>query len=174
MRSLRFLILAGLVWLPARTTTLQHLTLEEMAVKSTDIVRGHVQRGKALWHGSQLFTHYLVFVSDRWKGTGGPVVDLALQGGVADGLRQVWAGTPELQAGRDYVLFLQRTPSGLNLIIGLSQGLFEVDTKAGQAVQASTNEAIVNRKGAEMAAAPLRMNVAELRRCVQRAVAEVR
>src|SRR5579863_8976218 len=122
MRSLQFVILAGLVCLPARPSTLQHLSLSDMALQSTEIVRGHVQRGKPAWHGSQLFTHYLVYVSDRWKGTVGPVVDLAVQGGVLDGKRQTWAGTPDLVEGRDYVLFLWRSRSGLNLIIGLSQG----------------------------------------------------
>jgi hypothetical protein len=174
MRSLQFLILAGLVCLPARASTLQHLSLKDMAVQSTDIVRGHVQRGKPAWHGSQLFTHYMVFVSDRWKGTGGPVVDLALQGGALDGLRQTWAGTPDLDEGREYVFFLWRSPSGLNLIIGLSQGLFEVHSPSEEAVQASSKEAIVDHSGTATTAAPVRMKLAEMRKYVQRAVAEVR
>ena len=173
MRSLRSLVLTGLVCLPAWTSTLQQLTLKDMAIKSTDIVRGHVQRGKPAWHGSQLFTHYLVFVHDRWKGTGVPVVDVAVQGGVLDGLRQVWAGTPDLADGHEYVLFLWHSPSGLNLILGLSQGLFEVNP-AAEAVQASSKEAMVNRSGADVTPAPLRMKLAEMRKYVQRAVAEVR
>ena len=174
MRSLQFLILVGLVCLPARTATLQHLNLKDMALQSTDIVRGHVQLGKAAWHGSQLFTHYLVFVSDRWKGTGGPVVDLAVQGGVLDGLRQTWAGTPDLVDGHEYVLFLWHSPSGLNLIIGLSQGLFAVNSPGEEAVQTSSTEAMVDRSGAGMTAAPVRMKLAEMRKYVQRVVTEGR
>jgi hypothetical protein len=174
MRGWQFLILAGLVCLPARTSTLQHLSLKDMALQSTDIVRGHVQRGKPAWHGSLLFTHYLVFVSDRWKGTGGPVVDLAVQGGVLDGLRQTWAGTPNLVDGREYVLFLWRSHSGLNLIIGLSQGLFAVDTHDEDAVQASTGDAMVDGAGAGVTATPVRMKLTEMRKYVERAIAEAR
>jgi hypothetical protein len=116
----------------------------------------------------------MVFVSDRWKGTGGPVVDLALQGGAIDGLRQTWPGTPELEEGREYVLFLWHSPSGLNLIIGLSQGLFEVNGPAEEAVQASSKEAMVDGSGAQTTAAPVRMKLAEMRKYVQRAVVEVR
>jgi hypothetical protein len=172
MRSLQFLILVCLVWVPARTSTLQHLTLKDMALQSTEIVRGHVQRGKPAWHGSQLFTHYLVSVTDRWKGAGGPVVDLSVQGGVLDGLRQTWAGTPSLADGHEYVLFLWRSPSGLNLVIGLSQGLFAVNSPAEEALQSSTTEAMVDQAGAEMTAAPMRMKLTEMRNYVQRVLAE--
>jgi hypothetical protein len=172
MRSLQVLMLVAFVCLPARTSTLQQLSLKDMALQSTDIVRGHVQRGKPAWHGAQLFTHYLVFVGDRWKGTGGPVVDLAVQGGVLDGLRQTWAGTPDLVDGREYVLFLWRSPSGLNLIIGLSQGLFVVNSPGEEAVQTSTTEAMVDRTGAGVTAVPVRMKVAEMRKYVQRVVVE--
>ena len=174
MRSLQFLILAGFLCLPARTSTLQHLSLKDMALKSTDIVRGHVQRGKPAWHGSQIFTHYLVFVGERWKGTGGPVVDLAVQGGALDGLRQTCAGAPELADGREYVLFLWRSPSGLNLIIGLSQGLFEVNSPGEEGVQASSTEVMLNSSGAGMTAAPVRMKLADMRKYVQRVVTEGR
>jgi hypothetical protein len=145
-----------------------------MALQATDIVRGRVQRGKPAWRGSQLYTHYLVFVSDRWKGTGGPVVDLAVQGGVLDGLRQTWAGAPDLVDGKDYVLFLWRSPSGLNLIIGLSQGLFAVNSPGDEGLQASTAEVMVDGSGAGMTPAPVRMKLAEMRRYVQRAIAEGR
>jgi hypothetical protein len=174
MRSLQFLIFAGLVCLPVRSSTLQHLSLKEMALQSTEVVRGHVQRGKSAWHGSQLFTHYLVFVDDRWKGSGGPVVDMAVQGGVVDCQRQTAAGAPELADGGEYVLFLWRSPSGLNLIIGMSQGLFVVNSPGEEAVQASTTEIMLDHSGAGVRAAPVRMKLADMRKYVQRAVVEGR
>jgi hypothetical protein len=174
MRSLQFLILAGVVCALASASTLQHLTLKDMALQSSDIVRGHVQRGKTAWHGSQLFTHYTVFVSDRWKGAGGPAMDLALAGGVLDGRRQTWAGTPDLTEGREYVLFLWHSPSGLNLIIGLSQGLFAVNTESAEALQTSTSEPMVDGSGAAMTADPVRMSLAEMRKYVRQTIAEGR
>jgi len=174
MRCLQFLVLVGVVCALASASTLQHLTLKEMALQSTDVVRGHVQRGKTAWHGSQIFTHYSVFVSDRWKGNGGQVMDLALAGGVLDGRRQTWAGTPDLVEGREYVLFLWHSPSGLNLIIGLSQGLFAVDTANSDALQASTSEPMVDGSGAVMTADPMRMSLGEMHNYVKQAIAEGR
>jgi hypothetical protein len=174
MRSLQFLILVGVVCASASASTLQHLSLKDMALQSTDIVRGHVQRGKTVWHGSQLFTHYTVFVSDRWKGNGSQMMDLALAGGVLDGRRQTWAGTPDLVEGREYVLFLWHSPSGLNLIIGLSQGLFAVDTANSDALQTSTSEPMVDGSGAAMTADPVRMSLAEMRRYVRQTIMEGR
>ena len=49
-------------------------------------------------------------------------------------LQQAVAGSPGLQAGNEYVLFIWTAPSGSNYIVGLSQGLFEVHTNASGAV----------------------------------------
>jgi hypothetical protein len=49
-------------------------------------------------------------------------------------MRQTVAGAPELKANQEYVFFVWTSPSGVNYIIGLSQGLFEVHTSASGAV----------------------------------------
>ena len=44
------------------------------------------------------------------------------------------AGAPTLRAGREYVLFLWTSRSGLTQLMGMSQGLFSVErTTAGDA-----------------------------------------
>ena len=171
MRSLVAFVLAGLSSLPAGAATLQRLSLDEMAVQSTEIVRGRVQRSGAGLHGSMVYTHYSVFVSDRWKGTGGRVVDVALQGGEAAGIKQSFDGVPELADGQEYVLFLWRSRSGLNLIMGLSQGLFAVTGSSAKAValQTAPGERMVGAPGAS--GEPVRMSVAEMRKRVQVAAA---
>jgi len=174
MRSLQILILAAVVCATAQATTLQHLTLKDMALRSTEIVRGRVQLGRTERCGPMICTHYTVQVEDRWKGLGGAVVDMAVQGGVMNGLREVGEGTPELIDGREYVLFLWHSTLGVNLILGLSQGLFAVDANSGKAVQAATTGHLVDSAGVGADADPVRMNVAEMRRYVERVIAEGR
>jgi ketol-acid reductoisomerase len=93
---------------------------------------------------------------------------------VLDGRRQTWAGTADLVEGREYVLFLWHSPSGLNLIIGLSQGLFAVDAANSDALQASTSEPMVDGSGAVMTADPMRMSLGEMHNYVKQAIAEGR
>jgi hypothetical protein len=174
MRSLQILIVAAVVCATARATTLQHLTLKDMALQSTEIVRGHVQRGKTERCGPMFCTHYAVLVEDRWKGSGGAVVDMAVQGGVLNGLREVVEGAPELANGQEYVLFLWHSSLGTNLILGLSQGLFAVDAQSGEAVQSATTGHMVDGSGAGVGPDPVRMNLAEMRKYVQRVIAEGR
>jgi len=172
MRSLQILILAAVVCATARATTLQHLTLKDMALRSTEIVRGHVQHSTTERCGPMICTHYLIQVEDRWKGSGGAVVDMAVQGGVLNGLREVWEGTPELKEGQEYVLFLWHSSLGTNLILGLSQGLFAVDAHSGEAMQTMITAHLVESSGAGPNA--VRMNLAQMRKYVQRVIAEGR
>ena len=116
----------------------------------------------------------MVLVEDRWKGTGGVVEDMAVQGGVLNGMREVWEGTPELVDGQDYLLFLWHSSLGTNLILGLSQGLFAVDAHAQEAVQAATTGHMVNDSGSEVTRGAVRMNLAQMRKYVQRVIAEGR
>ncbi len=148
---------------------------ERMALQSTEIVRGHVQRGKPAWHGSQ-FSRIILCSSatdgkelaDRWW-------MWPCRAACSTDSRQTWAGTPDLVEGHDYILFLWRSRSGLNLIIGLSQGLFVVKQPGEEVVQASTTELpcwIDPAPGVKPA--PVRMKVADMRKYVQQVVAEAR
>lgn len=174
MRSLQILTLAAVACACARATTIRHLTLKDMALRSTEIVRGHVQLGRTEKCGPMICTHYLVLVEDRWKGSGGAVVDMAVQGGVLNGLREVWEGTPELRVGQDYVLFLWHSSLGTNLILGLSQGLFAVDAQNDEAVQSAATAHVVDSSGGGAGSDSVRMNVAQMRKYVQRVIAEGR
>jgi len=174
MRSLQFLMVAAAVCSAARATTLQHLTVKDMALRSTQVVRGYVQHDRTGTCGPMVCTHYRVVVSDWWKGSGGHVVDIAVQGGVLNGMRETWEGTPELVDGQEYVLFLWHSSLGTNLILGLSQGLFTVDQRAGEAVQSAATGHVVESSGAGVNPDPVRMNLAQMRKYVQRVVAEAR
>jgi hypothetical protein len=138
MRRIAFFAVLALslaILLPA--ATLQKLTLGDMSRKSTAIVRARVLSSYAQQHGSIIYTHYRIQVSEWWKGSGAAALDVVVPGGLAGGLRQTISGAPQLLAGGDQVFFLWTGSSGLTHIIGLSQGLFKVQRDASGEVTAT-------------------------------------
>ena len=80
---------------------------------------------------STIYTHYAVQVEERWKGNSAAQMDVAVPGGTVQNLRQTFPGAPRLNQGSEYVLFLWTSPRGLTQVIGLSQGLINVQVDAG-------------------------------------------
>ncbi len=100
--------------------------MNDLIAKSTAIVRGTVQGSYTAFSGPVIFTHYRVQVAERWKGSAGATVDVAVPGGVAGGMRQTYSGAPQFQPGDQCVLFLWTGKSGMTQIMGFSQGAFAV------------------------------------------------
>lgn len=109
----------------AQATTLQQLSLDDMIRQSTAIVHAKVTGSSSAFRGRTIYTHYQLQVEENLSGTLA-TAEVAVPGGVANGLRQIAAGAPALVSGQDYVLFLWTSSSGLTQIMGLSQGLFLV------------------------------------------------
>ena len=110
------------------STTLEKLALDDMILKSTEIVRGRVSSVSSLRRGALILTQVRVSVLERWKGPEASTVDVYLHGGTFQGLRQTFSGTPDLLEGSEYVLFLWAGKSGNRQIIGLSQGVLDIQT----------------------------------------------
>jgi hypothetical protein len=110
--------------LPA--ATLERLSLDEMISKSTAIVRGKVLSSYTASSGPVIYTHYRIQVSETLKGPAGSSVEIQLPGGVANNLRQSFAGVPQFHAGDEFVFFLWTGKSGATQVLGLTQGLFSV------------------------------------------------
>ena len=130
----RLLCLLALAATTVFSTTLEKLALDDMIVKSTEIVRGRVSSISSLRRGALILTQARVTVSERWKGPEASSVDVFLHGGTFQGLRQTFSGTPELREGSEYVFFLWAGKSGNRQIIGLSQGVLDIqvtDAKTG-------------------------------------------
>ncbi len=121
--TLSGLALSGL---RGNAATLERLTLDQMSDKATAIVCGRVVSSQAVLQNGSIYTHYVVQVMDRWKGSERQTEEVVLPGGVAGGLRQNFAGVPTLENGKQYVLFLWAGSSGRMQLLGLTQGLFEV------------------------------------------------
>jgi len=161
-------LLATLGTLPG--STLRQLNLDDMIRQSTMIVRGTVQLANSVYHGSVIFSHYTVQVTEIYKGSVSSQIDFGVPGGSLNGAIQRVAGAPVLSTGQDYVLFLWTSKSGLTQIIGLSQGLFVVTTNAsGQLMvtRAASAERMVNAAGLPVTDSNIQLLLSELRGRIQ-------
>ena len=156
----------------ASAATLQYLTLDEMTAQATAVVRGTIVASHTTTRGPVIYTLYTMQVSERIKGGTARTIDIAVPGGVANGIRQTFAGAPALETGGEYVVFTWQSKSGLNLIMGLSQGLFTVSEGSGGAEasvsQSGTSELVLNSRGQEITTTPLRLSIGQLRDQVKR------
>jgi hypothetical protein len=89
--------------------TLVQLSLSDMIGQSTAIEHAKVVTSWAAFSGPVIYTHYQLQVSERWKGSA--ITEIVVYGGVANGIRQAYAGAPQLNPGDDYVFFLQQSRS---------------------------------------------------------------
>jgi len=155
------------------SATLEKLTVEEMAQKSTLIVRGRVTGCAGELQRSIIYTACAVAVTERWKGQSGSQVRFLIPGGRASGLVQTFTGTPKMNSGGEYVLFLWAGKSGVNQVIGMSQGVFDLQSDSkGQAVvtRSATSERMVDKSGLEIQDEDVRIGVGELRQRVRHAL----
>jgi hypothetical protein len=150
---------------PMQGSTLQQLSLNDMILKSTAIVSGTIQPTYTAFRGAMVYSHYQVTVADIYKGAPKRTWDLAVPGGVANGMRQDFAGVPTLASGQKYFLFLWTSKSGLTQVIGLSQGLFNVTTDAsGQTYvsRGATSETMVNASGQVVTDSSIQMTLSDM------------
>jgi hypothetical protein len=160
-------------------STLQRLSLNDLIVKSTMIVRGTFQPGTSVaLRGSLIYTHYQLSVTTTYKGapgqTPGQIIDVAVPGGGLNGMQQPVAGAPTLVPGKDYVIFLWTSKTGLTQVIGLSQGLFNVSTNAQGQVMVSRGAAtatMLDSAGNSVADSDIQMPLAQLVNAIQAALA---
>lgn len=158
-------VLGWLVSTGAWATTLEPLTVDEMIQKSTAIVRGTVTSMGAQQRGSIIYQQVQIKVLERFKGSGGGVVDVLVPGGALNGVRQTFSGTPQLLPGVEYVFFLWTGPRGSTQIVGLAQGVLnlKLDAKGDAQVQRA---AITEGVGASIDA--IAMSLESLRIRIQR------
>lgn len=169
----KMLITAGLIltsFAALQASTLLQLTLNDMIQQSTSIVRGKAQVSYVSQKGSVVYTHYKIQVSSTFKGAPVADLDLAMMGGVNNGVRQMFAGAPELVNGQEYVLFLWTSKSGLTQIIGLSQGLFKVmPGSSGQLMmtRSAATELMLNGSGQVVTDSDFQMPLGTLQTRIQ-------
>ena len=173
MRVVAIFVFLAFAGIPASATILQQLTLDEMAQKSTSIVRARVTGSSEVARGGDVFTIYKFETLETFK-SGRPAREVAVPGGIAGGMRQVVAGAPTLHAGREYVLFLWTSRSGLTQLMGMSQGLFRVERTTTGDLRASRDaagEQMLDAAGHAVRNETLSMPLTELKSRVSQALA---
>lgn len=173
MRVVAISVFLASVGIPAGAAILQQLTLDDMARKSTSIIRARVTGSSQVVRSGDVFTIYKFETLETWK-SGRAAQEVAVPGGVAGGMRQVVAGAPTLRAGREYVLFLWTSRSGLTQLMGMSQGLFSVERTASgdrQASRAAAGEQMLDSAGRVVRDEVLSMPLTELKAKVSKALA---
>ncbi len=100
---------------------------------------------------------------------------MVVPGGKANGLRQSFAGAPELTEGAEYLLFLWTGKSGLTHVIGLSQGALSLsrDSKGDIVVARSASNAAMldTRTGKQVADTAILMSLGEMKDRIARTLA---
>lgn len=155
-------------------TTLQKLTLPEMAQKSTAVVRARVKTSAGVLRGADVYTVYQLEPVEIWKApAAGAPRAVAVPGGVAGGLRQPVDGAPALVEGHEYVFFLWTSRTGLTQLIGLSQGLFDVRAVGGVPTvwRGAASERMLDAGGQPVRDEAVSMKLAELKTQVAKALA---
>ena len=159
----------------AQSATLEYLSSDAMIDKSTAIVRARVLGSGARQHGPLVYTHFTVQVLERLKGTGAERLDIVVPGGAVGGLRQTFAGAPQMVKDGEYLLFLWTGTSGLTHVLGFSQGVYQVSLdgsgEAFAARPASAEVMLDPDSGRMIADQSVRLRLSDLRsRVAARAV----
>lgn len=118
-----------------RAATLEQLSLDEMVVQSTAIVRAKAAGSHSIRDGALIYTIVELDVLEQWKGEPAARCEVALPGGRVGGFSQHFGGVPVLEPGQEFVAFLWTGPSGRTQLLGLSQGFFEIARDARGQVQ---------------------------------------
>lgn len=128
MRLLPLILSLAAAVAPLGASTIERLDMDEMIAKSTAIVRARAVDTYSATSGRMVYTVTRVSVLEQWKGPEAAEIEVAVPGGTYGGLRQTFSGAPELEPGKEYVLFLWTGTNGITQVIGLSQGVFTVET----------------------------------------------
>ena len=182
MRSLSYLLAAvalvvSLLVLGGTTlyaTTLQRLTTDDMVAQSTSIIRAKVTGSRSQAIGHDVYTYYQIQITDTLKAGATVVKEVAVPGGVAGNIRQIAIGSPVLNIGGDYVIFVWTGKSGMSQVIGLSQGLFAVGTNsAGLTVlsRPAISDQMLDRQGKPVADQAVTMTLSDLKTAIQKSQA---
>jgi hypothetical protein len=137
---------------PASAATLEQLTMEQMSQSATSIVRASIAGSYTSVSANTVYTHYTLRTIEAWKGV--PASEVMVPGGVAGNVRQVFPGVPELKIGAEYVLFLWKSSTGITHLVGLTQGLFEVERQqdgSALATRAKIGEMMLDSTGHKVA-----------------------
>jgi len=118
----------------ATATTLQKLTLQDLAKQSVGIALAHVEDAVSRWDDDhrEIYTYVTLRVTEPVKGmTGGETVTIRQIGGEVGSIASIVPGTASFRNQEEVVVFLtERDRSGYASVLGWQQGKYSVRTDA--------------------------------------------
>lgn len=166
MRTSFYLLASVALLAPAGATTLLKMSMNDLILQSTSIVRAKITGTRTAAVGNDIFTYYQLQVSDTLKKGAILPAEFAVPGGVHGNLRQIGIGSPVFSEGQEYVLFLWTSRSGMTQVIGLTQGMFNLTRdSSGASVlkRPAIADPMLDKSGKEVTSAPVTMKWTELR-----------
>jgi hypothetical protein len=169
MRTSFYLLTSVALLAPAGATTLLKMSMNDLILQSTAIVRARVTGTRTAAIGKDIYTYYQLQVSDTLKKGAILPAEFAVPGGVYGNLRQIGIGSPVFTEGQEYVLFLWTGRSGMTQVIGLSQGSFKLtldSTGAAVLNRPAVADQMLDKSGKPVTDAPVTMKWSELRETI--------
>lgn len=110
-----------------RATTVERLTLEDLAKRSQSIVEGVVRGSRTYWSPDRklILTNTTIDVTEAIKGQAARTVEVTTVGGqIGDTVLHV-SGMPAFVPGESTIVFVE-VSRGYSTVVGLSQGKFTI------------------------------------------------
>ncbi len=124
------LLLAGPA---AQATTLQRMTLEELAAAAPAVARVRVLSGESRVDAGRIWTFTQVEAVEIYKGTLPQRFTVQLLGGRVTGLVSKVEGVPRFAPGEEAILFLAPSRAGDWTVVSWVQGTFRISPAKGKA-----------------------------------------
>lgn len=126
--------LALMAWITAAAhgTTIERLSLGQMARSAPVIVRARCEGNSVVQDAGEIWTVTSFEVEETWRGEAPQRVTVRLLGGRMSEITSHVSGVPRFQPGEDVVLFLEPDASGDFSVVSWQQGTFRIRRAASE------------------------------------------
>jgi hypothetical protein len=176
MRTWFYLLASVALLTPAGATTLLKMSMNDLILQSTSIVRAKITGSRTAAAGKDIYTYYQLQVSETLKKGAVVPVEFAVPGGVYGNIRQIGIGSPVFNPGQEYVLFLWTSRSGMTQVIGLTQGMFNLTQDSSGATVLNRPviaDEMLDKSGKPVTDSPVTMKWSEMRDLIVKTLPKV-
>jgi hypothetical protein len=110
----------------AGATTLQRLSLDQLAKGSDAVARVNFSSAESRWENGTIWTVTTLHVVETMKGNLPAEISVRLPGGSVGHLTATVEGAPRFHPGDDAIVFLKNSPAGGFTVAGWVQGTFRI------------------------------------------------
>ena len=107
-------------------TTLQRLSLDQLAAGSDAVARVNFSSAESRWENGSIWTVTTFRVVETMKGNLPAEISVRLPGGRVGHLNATVEGTPQFHPGDDAIVFLQNSSAGGFTVAGWVEGTFRI------------------------------------------------